>query len=225
VLYKVDAAGRLRGRSRKCQVIYIHLGINLLNANLSGANMARCIIILSYGRASNRQVILRHKARIALTPVNIAATIEASVVIVSPLRQGFKEAGMSKHLKTVLCKSALISMVLGLLGYTIALAASGELDPTFSGDGKVITDLNAGSMDLVGGLAVQSNGKIIVVGTSNDNFAVVRYNSNGTLDATFSGDGKAFTNFGGIETTEDVAIQSNGKIVVNGNDPTPEPID
>jgi uncharacterized delta-60 repeat protein len=187
--------------------------------------MARCIIILSYGRAGNRQVILRYNARIALTPVNIVATIEASVVIVSPLWQGFKEAGMSKHLKTVLCKSALISMVLGLLGYTIALAASGDLDPTFSGDGKVITDLNAGSMDLVGGLAVQSNGKIIVVGTSNDNFAVVRYNSNGTLDATFSGDGKAFTNFGGIETTEDVAIQSNGKIVVNGNDPTPEPID
>jgi uncharacterized delta-60 repeat protein len=117
--------------------------------------------------------------------------------------------------KRLTWKASLLATVLSLL-FTVALAASGALDTTFSGDGKIITDINAGSIDSVGGIAIQSNGKIVVVGTSNDNFAVVRYNSNGTLDSTFSGDGKAFTNFGGIETTEDVAIQSNGKIIVTG---------
>ena len=63
-----------------------------------------------------------------------------SVVIVSPLAGVFEEAGMSKHLKTVLYKVVLISMLSGLLGFTIALAASGDLDTTFSGDGKVTID-------------------------------------------------------------------------------------
>jgi hypothetical protein len=44
---------------------------------------------------------------------------------------------MSKHLQTVLYKAALLSMALGLLGSTLALAASGDLDTTFSGDGLV----------------------------------------------------------------------------------------
>ncbi len=70
---------------------------------------------------------------LVLTPANFAATIGTSVVIVSPLGWVFEEAGMSKHLKTVLYKAALISMVLGLLGFTIALAASGTWIPLSAG--------------------------------------------------------------------------------------------
>lgn len=123
---------------------------------------------------------------------------------------------MFTQFKHLTWKASLLAAALSLLVVTVVLAAPGDLDTTFSGDGKVVTDINAGSVDSVGGIAMQSNGKIVVVGTANDNFAVVRYNPNGALDATFSGDGKAFTNFGGVETTEDVAIQSDGKIVVTG---------
>lgn len=123
---------------------------------------------------------------------------------------------MFTRFKRLTWTASLLAAALSLLAFTVALAAPGDLDTTFSGDGRVVTDINAGSFDSVGGIAVQSNGKIVVVGTSNDNFAVVRYNSNGALDTTFSGDGKAFTNFGGVETTEDIAIQSDGKIVVTG---------
>src|SRR6185436_17620437 len=115
------------------------------------------------------------------------------------------------YLKTVLYKAVLLSMVLGLLGFTIALAAPGGLDTTFDGDGRVTTDIAGGSFDSITGIAIQSDGKIVVSGISNDNFVLARYNLNGSPDTTLSGDGKLMTNFGGIDGTEDVAIQSNGK--------------
>ena len=73
--------------------------------------------------------------------------------------------------------------------YTI----NGSLDSTFSGDGKVTTSFGGGDNGSLGGLAIQSDGKIVVAGLmyngSNYDFAVYRFNANGTLDTTFSGDG------------------------------------
>ena len=114
-----------------------------------------------------------------------------------------------------------------MLGVTIALAASGDLDTTFDGDGKVTTDISGGREDTVNEIAIQTDGKIVVVGHRDDpvrlkDFAVVRYNSNGSLDTTFSGDGKLLTNFGAIEYAEDVAVQPDGKILVGGVDATPD---
>lgn len=50
----------------------------------------------------------------------------------------------------------------------------GTLDSTFGIDGKVTTDL--GGIDIVKAMALQSDGKIVVAGRTNDNFALVRYN-------------------------------------------------
>jgi uncharacterized delta-60 repeat protein len=70
-------------------------------------------------------------------------------------------------------------------------------------------------------LAIQADGKIVVAGyyrtdNSDDDFIVVRYNSNGTLDHSFSGDGKARIDFGGYDEAYAVAVQPDGKIVVAG---------
>jgi serralysin len=102
--------------------------------------------------------------------------------------------------------------------------ANGSLDTTFSDDGKVTTTLGisvdgSGNPDKDSGnaLAVQADGKILVAGSSNGNFAVVRYNTNGTLDTGFSGDGKVVTNLGSLEDAADSVItQANGKILVSG---------
>ena len=107
--------------------------------------------------------------------------------------------------------------------YDFALArynSNGSLDTTFDGDGKVTTDFG-NSGDVVHSVAIQSDGKIVVAGYrwngSNGDFALARYNSNGTLDATFDGDGKVTTDFGNSEdAARSVAIQSDGKIVVAG---------
>ncbi len=97
---------------------------------------------------------------------------------------------------------------------------NGTLDTTFDGDGKVVTAIGAGS-DGGSAVAIQTDGRIVVCGSSsngsNDDFAVVRYNTNGTLDTGFDGDGKATTAIGlGQDSGFGIAIQADGKIVVSG---------
>jgi uncharacterized delta-60 repeat protein len=92
--------------------------------------------------------------------------------------------------------------------------SNGSLDTTFSGDGKLSTDL--GSYDSIYSIALQSDGKIVATGVSNDNFAIARYDTNGTLDTTFSGDGKLTTDMGSSDGIQSIALQSDGKIVAAG---------
>ncbi|MBI4770572.1 MAG: hypothetical protein HY784_09250 [Chloroflexi bacterium] len=64
--------------------------------------------------------------------------------------------------------------------------------------------------------AVQSDGKIVVAGQSDGDFALARYNANGSLDTTFSTDGKVTTAIGSYDTGNALALQPDGKIVVAG---------
>jgi uncharacterized delta-60 repeat protein len=97
-----------------------------------------------------------------------------------------------------------------LARYTTA----GALDTTFDTDGKVTTDF--GSTDWAHSVAIQSDGKIIAAGYSNNNFALARYTTAGALDTTFDTDGKVTTDFGSTDRAHSVAIQSDGKIVAAG---------
>jgi uncharacterized delta-60 repeat protein len=93
--------------------------------------------------------------------------------------------------------------------------SDGSLDTSFDSDGWVIT--NVGSTDRAFAIAIQPDGKIVAAGYSNNDFAVARYNSDGSLDATFSGDGMVTTDINsGADQGYAVAIQSDGKIVVAG---------
>jgi len=91
-------------------------------------------------------------------------------------------------------------------------AAIAALDPSFDSDGVVV---QAGVPFT--GVAIQTDGKIVAVGTSNGDFLVARYNPDGSLDNSFSGDGRATVEFGGTDTATAVAIDSLGRIVVVGN--------
>lgn len=95
----------------------------------------------------------------------------------------------------------------------------GDLDLTFNGTGKVITPI--GFDDGAQSIAIQSDGKIVVAGydfsSSKYNFALVRYNTDGSLDMTFDGDGIVVTAIGAsTDVAFAVAIQADGKIVVAG---------
>ncbi len=92
--------------------------------------------------------------------------------------------------------------------------ANGSLDATFGANGKVTT--NFGGEDRAYSVAIQADGKIVVAGTCDGDFALARYNANGSLDATFSGDGKVTTDFGGYDVGYSISIQADGKIVVVG---------
>jgi uncharacterized delta-60 repeat protein len=103
-------------------------------------------------------------------------------------------------------------------------SSTGASDNTFGFGGRVITDLGTSHDDRANAIALQSNGKIVLVGYSyngtDDDFAVARFESNGSLDSTFDGDGVAITKIGGVNVSDQgkaIAIQSNGKIVVAGS--------
>jgi uncharacterized delta-60 repeat protein len=95
----------------------------------------------------------------------------------------------------------------------------GTLDTSFGTDGKVTTNFTPGA-DGANSAAVQTNGKIVAAGLAGDadtKFALARYNVDGTLDTSFSSDGKVRTNFtGDFDTANDLAIQADGKVVAAG---------
>ncbi|MEH2208188.1 MAG: putative Ig domain-containing protein [Nostoc sp.] len=93
--------------------------------------------------------------------------------------------------------------------------SNGSLDTSFGTAGTLINNL--GSTDIAYSIALQDDGKILLVGVSNNNFAVVRYNSNGSLDTNFGTAGKVITNLGGTDIAYSVSVQANGKIIVAGS--------
>src|SRR5262249_14615303 len=118
-------------------------------------------------------------------------------------------------------------------GFDFALArynSNGTLDTSFGTGGKVTTDF-AGTNDVPSepsGVALQENGKIVVMGetlvgvSQSDgtlvyDFALARYNNNGTPDTSFGTSGKVTTDFaGGNDVPFSVAVQPDGNIVVAG---------
>ncbi|WP_172642155.1 DUF4347 domain-containing protein [Cylindrospermum stagnale] len=91
---------------------------------------------------------------------------------------------------------------------------NGSLDTTFGTAGKITTDF--GSNESGNSIVLQSNGQILVAGTSNGDFAVARYNSNGTLDTTFGTGGKITTELGIFDSGNSIVLQSDGQILVAG---------
>src|SRR4029453_9738103 len=87
--------------------------------------------------------------------------------------------------------SVMVALALGVTTTLAGYDAPGDLDTTFSVDGKVTTDF-AGHYDSANSVAVQSDGKIVAVGSASSSeyytfdFALARYNPNGSLDDNFS---------------------------------------
>jgi uncharacterized delta-60 repeat protein len=100
----------------------------------------------------------------------------------------------------------------------------GSLDNTFGSGGKVATQIGSPFTSRAKGVVLQSDGKIVAAGATNmtffptnADFALARYNADGTLDSTFGAGGKIITSFGdGVEGANGIALQSDNKIVVAG---------
>lgn len=100
--------------------------------------------------------------------------------------------------------------------------ANGALDSSFDADGKVTTDFNnhfSGAF----AVALQADRKIVAVGygfasTGPQDFALARYNPDGSLDQSFGAGGKVLTTFqpNSIDGAGAVALQSDGKIIAGG---------
>ena len=98
--------------------------------------------------------------------------------------------------------------------------ANGSLDVNFGPGGRVTTNFG-GTRDQANGLAIQADDKIVAAGVSNASgardFALARYNTDGTLDISFGTGGRVTTDFGGGDGGNAVAFEPKGKIVVAGS--------
>ena len=117
--------------------------------------------------------------------------------------------------------------------------ADGTLDNDFGAGGFVSTDFAYpdepfGSNDQAHGIVVQPDGKILLAGFRShgaspggsfpsDDFALARYNPDGSPDMSFGSVGKVTTDFGGSDYGDEVALQLDGKIVVAGSASQPNP--
>jgi uncharacterized delta-60 repeat protein len=127
--------------------------------------------------------------------------------------------------QTYMKKNILQLSFIFLFSPLFSFCQAGSLDNSFSSDGKLTTLV--GSTSCYGNsIAIQPNGDILVAGNYKrsgnsvinvNDFAVVRYKPDGTLDNSFAGNGKAGIDFGTDEgSNASVALQPDGKIVVAG---------
>jgi uncharacterized delta-60 repeat protein len=133
--------------------------------------------------------------------------------------------GSKLYYRSILCRGIVAAAIVltWLISSQVAQAAAGDLDPTFGIGGMVTTDLNR-STDIANAVAIQADGKLVVVGQTykhndytGEDFVVTRYNTDGTLDSTFGSGGRVRTDFPGLAAVpSSVVIQPDGKIVVAG---------
>jgi uncharacterized delta-60 repeat protein len=114
-------------------------------------------------------------------------------------------------------------VVAGFSDTKFALArynANGSLDTSFGSGGKVTTDFG-NRLNYTNAVIIQSDGKLVLAGSSintsgNNDFTLVRYNPDGSLDTTFDGDGKVTTDLGSDDYASTVLVQPDGKLVAAG---------
>jgi uncharacterized delta-60 repeat protein len=101
----------------------------------------------------------------------------------------------------------------------VALArydTNGALDPTFDGDGKVTT-----ATGIASGIALQADGKVVVTGESLGsaaNFAILRYNTDGSLDVGYGSGGRVEIDFDGWDDyAHGIALDGMGRAVIAGD--------
>lgn len=112
-----------------------------------------------------------------------------------------------------------------IVGYTTVgdnavlwrLNPNGSPDTSFDTDGA--RPIDSGGIERGFGLALLPTGKVLVVGQSSigQDAVIYRVDTNGALDSTFAGDGALGIDSGGFESSEAVAVQPDGKIVMVGH--------
>lgn len=95
------------------------------------------------------------------------------------------------------------------------LNSDGSFDTGFSSDGKTTVDFG-GLIDDAQALVVQSDGRILIAGTSGSTFAMARLIVDGSLDTTFGVGGKVTTSLTGVALGYALAVQGDGKVVLAG---------
>jgi uncharacterized delta-60 repeat protein len=99
---------------------------------------------------------------------------------------------------------------------TVRYDGAGTLDGTFGSNGAVITPLSANTTGAEA-LALQPDGRLLVAGSDNGDFLVLRYNANGSLDSSFGVGGKAIIDVSGsADLAHAIVLDTSGRAIVAG---------
>ncbi len=109
----------------------------------------------------------------------------------------------------------IIILIFHIILYNNCLSQEGSLDTNFGDSGISTVDFNS-NFDVGRDVAIQSDGKILLTGTSNSNIALTRLNPDGTLDLSFGNLGKVITNLNYYDDALAIKIQDDGKILLAG---------
>ncbi len=104
----------------------------------------------------------------------------------------------------------------------IRYTRDGRVDSTFGTNGIVSTSFGANTDDYMGAIVLQTDGRLLAAGTSytqgNADFALARFNSNGSLDSSFGNNGKVVTVLSADhDYAQALTLQTDGKIIVAGS--------
>ncbi len=131
-------------------------------------------------------------------------------------------SGSRPFTRDVAAALMLLALVMSGLS-TPSFALPGDLDPTFSPNGIAgfdLIDFDSGP-DVANAVVTQPDGKIVVAGYSlflgDEDFALIRYNPDGSLDPSFDSNGIVLTHFGGNERANALVMQPDGKLVAAGS--------
>lgn len=176
---------------------------------------------------NNRPVVMGGAAGVQVGRYNPDGTPDAAfgtngIAAVADLDSNFRH-GLAVSDGKILVAGEFLITEGGVYGTRMTFArldGAGALDPTFGVGGRVLSNIPDSSAYSV---AAQPDGKFVAAGLVDKNFGVARFNADGSIDTSFSGDGKDSTAFPkpadaaawGFVGAQGVAV-SGGKIVVAG---------
>ncbi|ORE94953.1 VCBS domain-containing protein, partial [Aurantimonas sp. 22II-16-19i] len=192
-------------------------GIATLNVVSSGIDFAHDIVatpagILVSGTASGNFFVARYTSAGVLD-----LTFGGGDGIVTT---SFNGAGSAYGMTVTSTGEILVSGFAALGGggtdfVLVQYTAGGVIDTTFGTNGIVTTPL-AGTSEFSFSVTTLGDGDIIVAGAQGSNFALVRYNSDGTLDTSFGNGGIVVTDLGAADAAYSVTVTTDGKLLVAG---------
>jgi uncharacterized delta-60 repeat protein len=116
-------------------------------------------------------------------------------------------------------KKTLLALSLPFICASVATGQNGSLDSTYNLVGIVKTATSPGGDDIGNALLAQSDAKIIIIGSSDDDtdYTLIRYNVDGSLDNTFGTGGIVTQDVNGsLDEGRAAVLQPDGKIIVTG---------
>jgi uncharacterized delta-60 repeat protein len=184
----------------------------ILNGVVVQADGKNVVVGYTHNGISNDFVIMRYNTNGSLD--SSFGTGGIAIVAVTSAADNAARVALQSDGKIVVCGTANSDFAV------VRLNTNGTLDTSFDTDGIVTTPVLTGA-DIGTDLAIQTDGKIVVAGYAsngvNNDFAVVRYNANGSLDTSFDTDGKVTTAVGtGRDEANAVALTSTGLIIAAG---------